>query len=89
MVYAVNMDQEGIIKAEHLPEEVIKSLPLESSAPKSLSLIEVEKAVILEAMRVTNYDTIEATRLLGLGRTTLYKKLKIMLAFTVDSTSDN
>ncbi|SHN58419.1 sigma-54-dependent Fis family transcriptional regulator [Desulfitobacterium chlororespirans] len=76
MVYAVNMAQNGLIKLEHLPEEMMKHPPIVSSPTKSLSLKEMEKAAILEAMRVTGNNTIEASRLLGLGRTTLYRKLK-------------
>jgi two-component system response regulator HydG len=35
-----------------------------------------ERDAIFDAIRVTNGDKLEAARLLGIGKTTLYRKLK-------------
>ncbi len=48
--------------------------PIVSSAV--LPLTEVEKRAILHALDYTNGDRAEAANLLGIGRTTLYRKLK-------------
>jgi DNA-binding NtrC family response regulator len=45
-------------------------------APPILPLSEVEKCAILEAIRVTKGDRTVAAAMLGIGRTTLYRKLK-------------
>jgi DNA-binding NtrC family response regulator len=39
-------------------------------------LAELERAAILEAIRTLNGDKLQAARLLGIGKTTLYRKLK-------------
>lgn len=44
--------------------------------PPVLPLEEVERRAILEALRYTNGDRAVAASLLGIGRTTLYRKLK-------------
>jgi len=45
-------------------------------APPILPLSEVEKRVIQEAIRITKGDRTVAAAMLGIGRTTLYRKLK-------------
>lgn len=76
MVYAVNMAQDGIIKITDLPDELLYNDPVPISNKKILPLGELEKTAILDAMKLTKYNTIEAARLLGIGRTTIYRKLK-------------
>ena len=46
------------------------------SAPAVVSLEEVEKRTILDALAYTRGDRLKAARLLHIGRTTLYRKLK-------------
>lgn len=43
-----------------------------------LTLVEMEKRAISEALRVTDGDRTAAARLLGMGRTTMYRKLKAL-----------
>jgi len=50
--------------------------PLESLMPPIIPLPELEKRAILEAIRYTKGDRTMAASLLGIGRTTLYRKLK-------------
>jgi DNA-binding NtrC family response regulator len=45
-------------------------------APPILPLSEVEKRAIVEAIRITKGDRTVAAAMLGIGRTTLYRKLK-------------
>ena len=45
-------------------------------APKILSLIEVERNAILQAIEQLHGDKLMAAKLLGIGKTTLYRKLK-------------
>jgi two-component system response regulator HydG len=47
-----------------------------TKAPKILPLIEVERAAILEAIEQLHGDKLMAAKLLGIGKTTLYRKLK-------------
>jgi len=44
--------------------------------PAVVSLLELEKRAILNALRYTKGDLVAAAYLLGIGRTTLYRKLK-------------
>ncbi len=46
------------------------------SAPAMMTLAEMEKQAILSAIRALNGDKLQAARLLGIGKTTLYRKLK-------------
>jgi DNA-binding NtrC family response regulator len=50
--------------------------PDNSSAAPVLSLTETEKTVILQALEYTKGDRVMAAHLLGIGRTTLYRRLK-------------
>jgi DNA-binding NtrC family response regulator len=48
----------------------------ESAATGVRTLADIEKQAILEAIRTLNGDKLQAARLLGIGKTTLYRKLK-------------
>jgi two-component system response regulator HydG len=47
-----------------------------AQAEKVMPLADLEKQAILEAIRKLNGDKLLAARLLGIGKTTLYRKLK-------------
>lgn len=53
-----------------------RTFPPKFATLGSLNLQEVEERMIERAMQQSNGDTGAAARLLGLGRTTLYRKLK-------------
>jgi transcriptional regulator of acetoin/glycerol metabolism len=91
MLYATCMSSEGIIRPEHLPEEItkIKNVPgtkqdlmqieLLSDNPveeNSPSMKDVERMVIKKALDDTNNHIRDAAKLLGLSRSTLYRKIK-------------
>ncbi len=50
--------------------------PLSTEGAGILTLAEVEKRAILQAMEYTKGDRTVAAAMLGIGRTTLYRKLK-------------
>jgi len=46
------------------------------SAPELKTLADMEREAILGAIRTLNGDKLQAAKLLGIGKTTLYRKLK-------------
>jgi two-component system response regulator HydG len=48
----------------------------ETGAPEVKTLAELEREAILGAIRTLNGDKLQAAKLLGIGKTTLYRKLK-------------
>jgi DNA-binding NtrC family response regulator len=48
----------------------------ESGAPEVKTLADLERQAILGAIRTLNGDKLQAAKLLGIGKTTLYRKLK-------------
>jgi len=71
----------GLVKVEHLPDEI---RPAQANGSDrvggSLNLRKIlddtERMVLLEGLRQTDYDRAKAASLLGIGRNTLYEKLK-------------
>jgi len=45
-------------------------------APEVKTLADLERAAILDAIRTLNGDKLQAAKMLGIGKTTLYRKLK-------------
>jgi transcriptional regulator with PAS, ATPase and Fis domain len=85
IIYAVNTAQSDLIKPENLPSYIllenspIKIDPLNSrvqNIEKMLSLEELEKAAIETALLHTNNNVDTAAEILGISRSTLYRKLK-------------
>lgn len=79
------------LEIDHLPPNILrfsratdeKRIPAPRRKPTSNSMEEsvgsmaaIEKQAILAALKQTNNDKIEAAKLLGIGKTTLYRKLK-------------
>ena len=56
---------------QYIPEEEIKQ-----QANKSFNIEDIEKHTILEALKKTNQNRDEALKLLGISRSTLFRKLK-------------
>jgi two-component system response regulator HydG len=63
---------------QHRRALVVAELPSASPAVRGpvLPLAQLEKEAILETLRKLNGDKLLAARLLGIGKTTLYRKLK-------------
>jgi transcriptional regulator of acetoin/glycerol metabolism len=70
-------DPEALSTAASLPASGYP-LPCVTLAPKSpvISLPESERQAISSALEATQGERSEAARLLGIGRTTLYRKMK-------------
>ena len=49
---------------------------IENGGPKIIPMAELEKLTILHTIEQLNGDKLLAARLLGIGKTTLYRKLK-------------
>ncbi len=68
----------GLIRLEHLPEELQGGAAalqaVEATAP--LRLADAERAHVLSALRRCGGSPAEAARALGIGRTTLWRKLR-------------
>jgi two-component system response regulator HydG len=66
----------AIIRPEHLPEE-LRSPPVAPSAGEGpLRLADVERAHVLRVLERCGGSQPEAARALGIGRTTLWRKLR-------------
>lgn len=90
MLYAVNTSANGIIQPEDLPEEIggttaagkVDSVLTGgidtgcSHADASLSVRELEKIAIFKALAQTGQNVSEAAKLLGISRSTLYRRIK-------------
>jgi transcriptional regulator with PAS, ATPase and Fis domain len=78
MIYAVYMAQNGLIKIDNLPDDLKNNYPItsEHNKKKFLSLNEIEKKAIEDVMIYTENDKNEAVRILGISKSTLYRKLK-------------
>jgi len=67
------------LKVSHLPSDLKnwkKEAVSQSGAAVVETMAEVEKRAVMEAMKFTNGDKVKAAQLLGISRTTLYRKLE-------------
>lgn len=72
------LSRHGVINRRCLPPEVLASVPAHSLVPKaSQSLQQVERAHIESVLQATNNNRAEAARILKIGQTTLWRKLKV------------
>jgi DNA-binding NtrC family response regulator len=82
MEHAAAAASAGVIKVEDLPLQIqrLATMPATgngaAAAGKILPLAEVEKQTILQALERLNGDKLMTARMLGIGKTTLYRKLK-------------
>jgi transcriptional regulator of acetoin/glycerol metabolism len=61
------------------PESLQGTMGLKMAVAKSRQIIplrEIEKALLRQALKITNYNMSSAASELGIGRTTLYRKLQ-------------
>ena len=63
-----------IIEIDHLPKDIREKLEYEQSQPAGVIGNEVDE--ILQALEKTRWNRIEAASLLGIDRSTLYRKMK-------------
>ncbi|MCU7490717.1 MAG: sigma-54-dependent Fis family transcriptional regulator [Ignavibacteria bacterium] len=73
---AVIISEEGRLKASYLPREVIFSTPSRAGKEAGRTLDEFEKQHILDALSQAGGNKQKAAETLGIGLTTLYRKLQ-------------
>lgn len=88
MLYAVNTSSDGVIKPEDLPEEISGTsvshdkvdadfkLKPTRSIQNNLSIKEMEIVMIIQTLLQTRNNISEAANILGMSRSTLYRKVK-------------
>lgn len=79
MYYALNMSDSDRITCHDLPRNIIEGNAAKNSPKKPqkpLTLSEVEREAIKAAMVYTNHNIFDAAEILGISRTTLYRRLK-------------
>jgi two-component system response regulator HydG len=77
----VVIDIDGVLDSDDLTEEILASTSTEAVSPGQASLVgrsleEIEKYYIAETLKLTSGNREEASRLLGIGERTLYRKIK-------------
>lgn len=77
------------VELEDLPEELLSPAlpPLPSDSGALLTLAEAERRHILRVLEACGGQQLDAARVLGIGRTTLWRKLKLYGLETEDSVS--
>jgi DNA-binding NtrC family response regulator len=83
--YAVGHSVDDVVVRSHLPDTVLSgrraALPETASfSSNELNLDRLEEQAILRALQVSGFDKAKTARLLGIGKTTMYRKLKEMSA---------
>jgi two-component system, NtrC family, response regulator HydG len=77
---AVVRSRGGEILPAHLPESILASgRGTEQQEPfvsNELNLARLERQAILRALQISGFDKAKSARLLGIGKTTMYRKLK-------------
>lgn len=73
--------EDGVIDVEHLPEDLLARPPTSTASSGSAtavlrSLAEVEREHILRVIEACGGSQVEAARVLGIGRNTLWRKLR-------------
>ena len=66
------------IHEQHLPQRFLRAGDGSFPEAESVNLQDLERRAIRRALELTAQDKIRAARLLGIGKTTLYRKLKEM-----------
>jgi len=67
---------QGVIQAHHLPEEVRDAATATDPRYRQAASVEDEKAKILRALREAGGVRVRAAEILGMGRTTLWRKIQ-------------
>ncbi len=80
MKHGAVLSQGKDVELEHLPEELQGGAePVASEAPSDQALVtlaETEKRYVLRVFEACNRQQQESARVLGIGRTTLWRKLR-------------
>jgi DNA-binding NtrC family response regulator len=76
--HGVALAEDGIIDVAHLPEDITAPRPSPMSAADTASrpLADVEREHVLHVLQACGGSHVEAARVLGIGRNTLWRKLR-------------
>ncbi|NLV17584.1 MAG: sigma 54-interacting transcriptional regulator [Syntrophomonadaceae bacterium] len=86
-LYAINVCEGGVIHPRDLPVEIVSAVdsallerdeakPAPAQLTSNLSMKEVERIMISQTLEQKNYNISETAALLGMSRSTLYRKIK-------------
>ena len=64
------------IQVRDLPSSLLYAMQNESGKRRFSTLREIERDAIRQALEVTGGDRLRAAKLLGIGKTTVYRKIK-------------
>ena len=82
LAFAAALAVDDTILLSHLPEAVASAergaAEEQRFTSNELNLARLERQAILRALQMSGFDKTKAARLLGIGKTTLYRKLKEM-----------
>jgi len=82
---AVSLGSGTFIQMQDLPSAMLYNLARKSSSRQDLSTLQtLEQQAIRQALKATGGDRVRAAKLLGIGKTTIYRKLK---EYGIDATS--
>jgi len=70
------MNSGPILHSFDLPDGISRRQPTSTPAMRIARIADMERDAILGAIKQLNGDKLMASRLLGIGKTTLYRKLK-------------
>lgn len=73
---AVNMVEGNVITVKHLPDYLLSGFSETSAGIQINSLVETEKNMIINALKRCEGNISKTAKILGIGRTTLYRKIK-------------
>jgi two-component system response regulator HydG len=73
---ALTLGSAPLIQVQDLPTQLLNSFRGTEGAPEVVTLGELERRAILHALQFAAGDRARAARLLGIGKTTIYRKLK-------------
>lgn len=76
LMAAASVHRPPVLSEPSLEQASVPALSLPASLPAVIPLVELERRAILNALEYTKGDRAVAAHLLGIGRTTLYRKLK-------------
>jgi len=73
---ALALGSGSLIQVKDLPSNILHHLRTAPDSQEPASLKELERRAILQALETTHGDRLRAAQLLGIGKTTIYRKLK-------------
>ena len=70
--------RQGLIEMRLLPEIIRENICIDCPKKETTSFKQLEKSFLLNALRNNNWNKVQTARQLGIHKTTLYRKLKLL-----------